>query len=240
MIKFYISMIYDIADLRINIENKLPFTARFCEGYLSPDQESEPAFSVKVTNEQFFKEKEVSDKFSDGYIENICLYRNICNLMPYYDRFLLHSSVVEYDGKCYAFLGHSGAGKSTHSRLWLKYLENAKILNGDKPIVRESEEGYIAYGTPWMGKEGLGYKGKGKIYAICFIEQALKNEIIPLSASLTADRLFSQILLPDDAESVMKTMTMADNFIKRVPSFVLKCDISEEAFRTSFDVLTRC
>ena len=34
----------------------------------------------------------------------------------------MHSSVVLKDGKGYMFLGRSGTGKSTHSRLWLENL----------------------------------------------------------------------------------------------------------------------
>ena len=36
---------------------------------------------------------------------------------------LFHSSVVSYQGRAYMFLGQSGTGKSTHSSLWLKYIE---------------------------------------------------------------------------------------------------------------------
>ena len=76
--------------------------------------------------------------------------------MPQFDRMLLHAAILQYEGRAYAFLGRSGTGKSTHTGLWLKYLDGSKIVNGDKPILSIGEKDVIAYGTPWMGKEGRG------------------------------------------------------------------------------------
>ena len=44
---------------------------------------------------------------------------------------LFHSSVVSFQDKAYMFLGKSGTGKSTHSRLWLKYIEGTELINDD-------------------------------------------------------------------------------------------------------------
>ena len=50
-------------------------------------------------------------------------------------------------------LGKSGTGKSTHSRLWLKYIPDTKLLNDDNPAVRIMDNNTIMiYGTPWSGK----------------------------------------------------------------------------------------
>ncbi len=50
------------------------------------------------------------------------------------------------------FLGESGTGKSTHSRMWLENIEGSTLLNDDAPAVRISADGTTAYGTPWSGK----------------------------------------------------------------------------------------
>ena len=127
-------MIYNIADLKVKINNKYSFTDKLCADYLSENQDSSD-IEVTAGAEEIAKEKALSPNFPDGYIENICLYREICNRMPVRNRFLLHSAVVEYGGAAYAFLGRSGTGKSTHTGIWLKNLPSAKILNGDKPII---------------------------------------------------------------------------------------------------------
>ena len=233
-----IKMIYDIADLRIKINNKNPFTDRFCKDYLSADQTSPVDLEVAVTQEEFEKEKALSPNFSDGYLENICIYRKICEQMPKWDRFLLHAAVLEYNGDCYAFLGKSGTGKSTHTGLWLKNLPSAKILNGDKPIISYKDGKFTVYGTPWMGKERFGYNGKGVLKCLCFLEQSKINEISLIEQTSVAERLFIQLLLPRDFNMVARTLELADLLVKTLPSYLMKCDISYTAFKTSFEKLT--
>lgn len=89
---------------------------------------------------------------------------------------LIHSSVIEKGGKGYAFLGKSGTGKSTHSRMWLSRYPEAALLNDDNPALRIYPDGRIRiYGTPWSGKT-LCYRNKGvELRAVVRLEQASKN-----------------------------------------------------------------
>ena len=233
-------MIYEIAGLRIQIENQYEYTNRFCKGYLSEDQTSPVDITARVTEEEFLAEKKLSAQFSDGYIENICLYRSICLQLPKFNRFLLHSSVLEYNGEGYAFLGRSGTGKSTHTKLWLKYLPNTQVLNGDKPIIAYTENGFIVYGTPWQGKENWGHNGKAYLQGLCFLEQAPVNTIRKLTSAETANRVFTQVLLPDNEEAVVATLDLLDKLVLNVPAYLLGCTISEEAVKTSFESMTGC
>ena len=66
---------------------------------------------------------------------------------------LFHASVVSYQDRAYMFLGQSGTGKSTHSSLWLKYIEGTELVNDDNPVVRINDMNDIrVYGSPWSGK----------------------------------------------------------------------------------------
>ena len=229
-------MIIEIAGLRVKLNNKYPFTERFCEKYAVDGEDYD--VEATATDEEITAEKAHSPNFSEGYSENICLYRSICHKLPLYKRFLLHSSVVVYDGDAYAFLGRSGAGKSTHSALWLKYIKGSEILNGDKPIIGENGGEFTAYGTPWNGKEKRGKKGEATLKGLCFIEQAERNEIVRLSEGEAAMRVFKQILLPQDETAVTKTLEMVDSLVRNVPSYTLYCDISEDAVKLSFSALS--
>lgn len=231
-------MIYDIAGLRISIQNRCKYTEVFCEKYLSSDQNAPFDLEVAVTNEEFYEEKKLSEQYSDGYIENICLYRAICRQLPVLNRMLLHAAILEYEGRAYAFLGRSGTGKSTHTGLWLEYLEGAKIVNGDKPILEYKDGEFIAYGTPWMGKEGLGYNAGVPLKGLCFLEQAKENSVEKLTPSLAASRIFSQILFPEDEQNAALTLELTDKLVTKIPCYLLKCDISEEAVQKSFEALT--
>lgn len=231
-------MIYEIADLRIRIKNRCSFTTKFCEEYLAEDQDLPCDLSAEATEAAFAEEKQASPEYSDGYIENICIYRDICLQLPKFDRFLMHAAVVEYEGAAYAFLGRSGAGKSTHTALWLKYLPGAEILNGDKPVLRLENGRIYACGTPWMGKEGRGKKGKAPLKALCFLEQASENSLRSLRSGELSTRVFRQLLLPSDEENAARTLELADALVSSVPAYLLACDISEEAVRLSFQAMT--
>jgi len=66
--------------------------------------------------------------------------------------FLIHASCVVNDGMAYMFVGESGAGKSTHSELWLRSIPGTYLLNDDCPAIRIVGGRMMAYGTPWSGK----------------------------------------------------------------------------------------
>lgn len=231
-------MIYEIAGLRISIKNKCRYTEVFCEKYLSADQAAPFDFEVSVTNEEFKEEKALSSGYSDGYIENICLYRAICRRLPKLNRMLLHSAILEYENKGYAFLGRSGTGKSTHTGLWLKHINGSKIVNGDKPILEYKGGEFIAYGTPWMGKEGLGYNTGVSLKGLCFLEQAKENSVVKLTPTEAASRVFLQILFPQDEANAALTLELTDKLVREIPCYLLKCNISEEAVQKSFEALT--
>lgn len=231
-------MVYEIANLRVRIDNRYEYTTKFCQGYLSADQTSPVDITATVTEEEFAAEKAQSAEFSDGYIENICLYRSLCLQLPRFRRMLLHASILEFAGNAYAFLGHSGVGKSTHTRLWMKTIQNCRVLNGDKPILQQTEDGFIAYGTPWRGKEGWGGKSSAPLKGLCFIEQAKENSITPLLPSEISKRIFQQVLLPTKPQDVVATLDLLDGLITKTPAYLLQCDVSEKAVETSFTALT--
>ena len=231
-------MIYDIAGFRVQLNNKYPFTNKFCQKYLAEDQNSPPDIVASVSDEEFAAEKEQSSNFSDGYIENICLYRAICRRLPALNRMLLHAAILEYGGNAYAFLGRSGTGKSTHTGLWLKHIKGSKIINGDKPILECKNDGFIAYGTPWMGKEGLGYNTSAPLKGLCFLEQAKENFVMKLTPKEAASKIFTQILFPEDETNVTRTLELTDKLVTEIPCYFLKCDVSEAAVQKSFEALT--
>lgn len=98
------------------------------------------------------------------------------------DTLVMHASAVVSQGKSYLFLGCSGTGKSTHSRLWLHAIPATKLLNDDHPILRIEKGGnVIAHGSPWSGKTPC-YRNTGvPVGGIVRIKQAMENRIYRLS-----------------------------------------------------------
>lgn len=94
---------------------------------------------------------------------------------------LMHASVVLNGGKGYLFLGRSGTGKSTHSRLWLEHIPGSTLLNDDNPVVRITGGQAVVYGSPWSGKTPCYRNGSAPVGAIVRIRQAAVNRIRRLS-----------------------------------------------------------
>lgn len=94
----------------------------------------------------------------------------------------IHSSVISYSGKSVLFLGESGTGKSTHTRLWRENIVGARLLNDDSPIIRVLSDGrVVAYGSPWSGKTPC-YVNECYPLAGCVrLSQAPYNQIRQLS-----------------------------------------------------------
>ena len=69
-----------------------------------------------------------------------------------YGTVAIHSSCIVYKDKAVLFLGESGTGKSTHTRLWREHIEGAFLLNDDSPFLRVEDGKVWAYGSPWSGK----------------------------------------------------------------------------------------
>ena len=90
---------------------------------------------------------------------------------------LFHSSVIEKDNKGYLFLGKSGTGKSTHSRLWLENIPDTSLLNDDNPVIRIIDGKAFVYGSPWSGKTPCYKNRKVEIGGIVRLKQYPANII---------------------------------------------------------------
>lgn len=224
-----------IADLVIEIDNRYDFVRRMCRDYI--EENEEPVFSVCVTDADMEKEREASEEeFSDGYIESVCVYRHICNKLPLYGAFLLHASVIEVDGRSYAFSAPSGTGKSTHTRLWLELFgERARIINGDKPIMRFAGDELIVYGTPWCGKEGYNINASSPLSALCFLNRGQENKIDRCDEGTAVMKLFHQILIPQDEETASALFELLDKMVCSVPIYELYCNMLPEAAQVAYD-----
>ncbi len=96
---------------------------------------------------------------------------------------LIHASAVLKDGRAHLFIGKSGTGKSTHSRMWLESFPDAELLNDDHPIVRRFENGnVIAYGSPWSGKTHCYRNLSAPLRGIIRIKRATYNKLTRLRA----------------------------------------------------------
>lgn len=97
-----------------------------------------------------------------------------------HDGISVHSSCVVRDGKAYMFLGRSGTGKSTHSRLWIEAFPGTELLNDDNPAVRILPDGPRVFGTPWSGKTDCWRNLSAPLCGIVRLRQAPFDSFEPL------------------------------------------------------------
>ena len=103
--------------------------------------------------------------------------------------------LVDTDGSGYLFLGHSGAGKSTTARLWMRQ-PGVKLLSDDRIILRRHNSAYRMYGTPWHGDAGVASAADATLSAVFFLEQALSHQVLPIAQPQAAAELFARAFVP--------------------------------------------
>ena len=219
----------NIAHLPIGIDNKFDYIEDYAKDYLTDEK---PLFVVSVTSEEIEKEKISSGtNHTQGYYESIVAYRKIAEVLPSYDAFLFHGSVIAYRGAAYIITANSGVGKTTHTRLWLSQFPNeAHVLNGDKPIVRIIDGVAYACGTPWQGKENYGRNEILPLAGISFLERGEENSARGISPSDAVTRFMTQIYLPKSNVALLaKTMRLADRVIRETHLVLLECNMNPDA-----------
>lgn len=93
------------------------------------------------------------------------------------DTIAIHTSTITYRGRNVLFLGESGTGKSTHTRLWRENIPGATLLNDDSPILRIIDGEAWIYGSPWSGKTPCFKNERYPLAACVRLSQAPENKI---------------------------------------------------------------
>lgn len=147
----------------------------------------------------------------------------------------IHTSVIQYKGRTVLFLGESGTGKSTHTRLWRENIEGAVLLNDDSPILRIIDGKPWMFGSPWSGKTPC-YKVESYPLAACVrLSQAPHNKIRRLSIpqgyaaihpSCPPDFAYDDTLYDYISETI-------SNVLGQVPMYHLECLPDADAARLS-------
>ena len=235
---------YKIADKVVEVNSIYDEVHEYCSDY----QTDEPAdYSVTTTQadidfecEKSAREDEIEGiptrHFSDSYLEELAVYRKIAEQMISYDTILFHGSVVAVDGVGYLFTAKSGTGKSTHTRLWREYFgERAVMVNDDKPLLKITDSGVIAYGTPYNGKHRLGTNTSVPLKAICILTRSADNHIEPITREQAYTMLLQQVYRPADMLKMAKTLELVDRLAESVKLYRLGCNMDISAAQVAFE-----
>ena len=149
---------------------------------------------------------------------------------------LLHSSVVKMGENTVLFSGPSGIGKSTQARLWEKYL-GAKVINGDRCVIRKKENAFWGCGSPWSGTSGIYSKEKAPIKGIFILKQASENSVRKLGIE-AFKALYSQCIVNTWDRSFMEQITeRLTGLLESVPIYELSCRPDKESVELAYHTL---
>ena len=165
----------------------------------------------------------------------------------------LHScGIVRPDGTGNLFVGHSGAGKSTTTRLWTAR-EDVEVLSDDRIIVRRDDAsddewvplprsgrsarddkskpgGMRMYGTPWHGEAAYASPGSAPLARIFILEHGHGNVLKRLSPSQAVAELFARSFVPFHRhEYVDSALEFLQELVSAVPVYHYAFEPNEAA-----------
>lgn len=229
-------MIFDIlvAGLRVRINHQHEEVKKRCSEYIVP-VEGEPNAVIAAPAEQLQWAWEL-EQMPAPEAEFYCVHRHLYAQLPQYDAFWMHGCAVEMDGHVYIFTARSGYGKTTHSRLWLKAFGNrARIINGDNPLIRWNGHQFIAYGTPFGGKEGYHVNTSAPLKGICYLTHGEQNSIRRMDPQMA----YAQILRDSHRclteENSEQLMNLLEKFVHTIPVYQLTCNQDVEAAHVAYE-----
>ncbi len=137
----------------------------------------------------------------------------------------LHSSGIALNGKGLLFVGNSGAGKSSITRM---FKDKSELLCDDRMIVRRWPEGYKIHGNWSHGTVPEVSPNSAPLTAIIFLEKAQGNHLIFLDDKKeVVRRILSCMIKPlATADWWDKTLSLVEKIAREVPCYSAQFDLS--------------
>lgn len=233
-------MLYNMCGLNVYYEPKYKQTITRSEKYLAKNQNLKPDIILNVTEERIdnyiLSFPHTSRSLAEYVIYGMIFYEAILD----YDGILLHSSAISVDNEAYLFTANSGTGKSTHCALWMKYFgDRAVMINDDKPVIRIIDNKIYACGTPFSGKHDINKNILVPLKGICCINQGKENVINKISTKKAIGKFLPQTLCINDKQKMSSLLTVLDKVLSNVNVYELFCNISEDAVKTSYNMMSK-
>lgn len=243
-----LEFVVNVADNIVAVQAMFPDTMEHCAGYLCKEK---PEFSICISQNDISIErhKYVQERMLEGLpekdvvdeqLEMTAVQRKLAEVLFERNVLVFHGSVVAVDGQAYLFTAKSGTGKSTHTRFWREtFGDRAVMVNDDKPFLRLTEDGVLAYGSPWNGKHKLGNNICVPLKAICILERGEENQIQAISGQEASMMLFQQSNRPMDPRKMPIYMNLIDQLSKKTEFYRMQCNLDPNAAQVAFDAMSK-
>lgn len=227
--------IYKIANFNVLIEYKYKYTFKFLEDFLVDDS-TVPDFSISLGEKDMLSEFQKSEIKIMDVIESSAILRKLANfLLEKYSTVLFHASSIKYNNNAYLFTAPSGTGKSTHTALLKRLLEDkVEYINDDKPFIRLEGDSVIVYGSPWRGKHFLGGKVSAPLKAIVKVVRSKDNYVKKIDTLKSFNLLLEQAYSYNDVDATSKLLDIINVILNKVDFYELYCNTDIEAAEVSY------
>lgn len=142
---------------------------------------------------------------------------------------VLHAALVNTPYGGILFSGPSGAGKSTQAELWCTYGQG-RLLNGDRPILKKTEDGFRAYGSPYAGSSGCHLAESCRIRAIVLVRQSKRCALRRVRGTESFRRVFENLTINIwDKDFVARAGDMTLQLVSEIAVWELWCTKDRDA-----------
>lgn len=129
------------------------------------------------------------------------------------------------------FLGHSGAGKSTTTRMW-QTARQPVVLSDDRLILRLDGGALRMFGTPWHGEAAFAEQGNAPINRIFILQHGSSNRITRMPKPLAVGEVFARCFPPfHSPEGVDHTLEFISRLLDAVPCYEFQFVPNESAVK---------
>lgn len=219
---------------RVLLRNEELVISEWKEGYvlLFPAMKSiyeahmtEDGSYVRIYCRRPFGEEEKDQLF---HAVRIC-YLYLAQSKGYY---AVHSASILYEGRAWLFSGHSGMGKSTHTRMWHEQL-GAPYLNGDLNLIGRKDGKIMVRGIPWCGTSGIYTTEDYELGGIVLLGRDTKDHVEPLTMYEKIIRVMQRMISPVWKEELLeKNLKFSEELAKEIPILHLLCTKEISAVET--------
>ena len=160
---------------------------------------------------------------------NSFAHLSIEELMIRFQRVCLHAACVQTPLGGLLFSGPSGIGKSTQADLWCRYRDSRQI-NGDRPILGRSGDGWLAWGSPYAGSSRVHVNESCPVRAILMLRQEKQCSLRRLGLAEAFRCIWSGLAVHSWDRSFVETASsLALELAAAVPVYEFGCTPDEAA-----------
>jgi hypothetical protein len=150
----------------------------------------------------------------------------------------VHCSAVAAGDHALLFVGHSGAGKTTMSRIAER--AGGSVLTDDRAIVGMRSGQPTVWGTPWHGSGWYTSAASATIAGVFLLRQGTETRVTPIAFGDAVKELFVRsIQVRVRSAEVAQSHAVLEDILAAVPAFELTFTPTVAAFNAALQAVRR-